>query len=171
MTIRKGYIWEGKFRKSVHTYLPQAFIYKILDTHSIEGLLQKLRQTHQQYNQFLVPKVPADFIMIHAGRTIWIECKNTTNLTSFPLANIKPHQLEFGKAIVKAGGEYFFAIQRNQSHHNRAFLVDIDTYLKMRDIVIEKGRKSIKWELFKRYGVKEMKIQKESLYDIKEGLE
>ena len=123
MYKRRGYKWEDSFRLSIKRYLPNAFIYKIMDTHSIEGLLSKLKESHQQYNKFLVPKVPADFIIIHDGRTMWIECKNTINLTSFPLSNIAKHQLEFGVQISNAGGEYFFAILLTSFLRFKAFFL------------------------------------------------
>jgi len=170
---RKGYIWESTFKDSVRKCYPDSFIFKIMDTHSIEGLLTILRKNNTQYNQFMIPRVPADFIVVlHKDRTIWVECKNTTNLTSFPLGNIKKHQLEFGRAIVSAGGEYFLAIQRDKPYHKRAFLIDLDTFLKMEAKAKKEKRKSIKWRLFEiEDGVKEMKLMMGSLYNVKEVLE
>jgi len=166
---RRGYEWESTFKDSVRKCYPDSFIYKIMDTHSIEGLLTILRKSHTQYGDYVVPRVPADFIVVlHQGRTIWIECKNTTNLNSFPLGNIKKHQLEFGKSIVYAGGEYFLAIQRDKPYHKRAFLIDLDTFLKMESRAKKEDRKSIKWKLFElESGVKEMRLLKGSLYDVK----
>jgi len=172
MSKRSGYVWESTFKKSVQTYLPEAFIFKIIDTHSIEGLLSILRKSHTQYENYMIPKVPSDFIIVWNGKTMWVECKNTHNKTSFPLSNIKKHQLEFGKAIVRAGGEYFLAIQRDKPYHKRAFLIDLETFLKMELRAIKEKRKSIKWELFElESGVKEMRLLKNSLYNIKGVLE
>lgn len=164
---RSGYDWERKFQKSVKEFFPDAFIYKIIDTHSIEGLLSKLKKTHTQYENFLIPKVPADFIIIHLGRTVWVECKNTTNLTSFPLRNIKPHQIEYGIDIEGAGGEYLFAIQRDESRNKRAFLLSINTLI---DIQLKLGKvKSIKWEVFEDHKeVIELPREKGSIYNVEE---
>jgi len=172
MYKRRGYEWEHSFRLSIIRCLPGAFIYKIIDTHSIEGLLSKLKESHQQYNKFLVPKVPADFIIIHYGRTMWIECKNTTNLTSFPLSNIAKHQLEFGVQIASAGGEYFFAIQRDEPYKKRAFLIDINTFLEIKSKVNREGKKSIKWLIFENHpNVKELELMRGSIYDLRKELE
>jgi len=164
---RSGYEWEDSFKKSVRTFLPDAFIYKLIDTHSIEGLLRKLKKTQTQYENFLIPKVPADFILIDEGRTLWVECKSTSNLESFPLRNIKSHQIEFGLSIDGAGGEYIFAIQRNEPRNKRAFLLSVNTLV---DISIKLGKsKSIKWNVLERHPrVIEMTREKGSLFNTEE---
>ena len=124
---RSGYQFESTFKKSVQVFLPNAFIYKIMDTHSIEGLLTKLKKTNTQYSNFLIPRVPADFIVVNEGNTLWVECKSTSNLESFPLRNIKSHQIEFALDIDGAGGEYIFAFQRNEARNKRVFLLSINT--------------------------------------------
>lgn len=168
MYTRKGYHWENKFSQSVKEFLPDAFIYKIIDTHSIEGLLAKLKKTHQQYEEFLIPKVPADYIIIHEGHTVWVECKNTTDLKSFPMRNIKPHQIKFGLEIDGAGGEYLFAIQRDEPRNKRAFLLSINTLV---DIQINLGKKkTIEWRVFEEHPkVIELMREKGSIFNV-EGL-
>jgi len=164
---RSGYKWEDTFKKSVKSFLPDAFIYKLIDTHSIEGLLRKLKKTNTEYENFLIPKVPADFIVIHEGQTLWVECKSTSNLESFPLRNIKPHQIEFGLDIDGAGGEYVFALQRDEPRNKRAFLLSVNTLV---DISMKLGKsKSIKWEVLEKHPrVIEMAREKGSIFNVEE---
>ena len=164
---RSGYEWESRFKKSVGSFLPDAFIYKLIDTHSIEGLLRKLKKTETQYENFLIPKVPADFIIISEGRTLWVECKNTKNLDFFPLRNIKSHQIKFGLDIDGAGGEYIFAIQRDEPRNKRAFLLSVNTLV---DISMKLGKsKNIKWEVLESHPrVIEMTREKGSLFNTEE---
>ena len=164
---RRGYDFENQFRKSVKEFLPDAFIYKLIDTHSIEGLLSKLKKTHTQYQEFYLPKVPADFILINKGQTLWVECKSTSNLGSFPLRNIKPHQIEFGLNIDGAGGEYVFALQRDEPRNKRAFLLSVNTLV---DISMKLGKtKSIKWEVLEKHPrVIEMTREKGSIFNVEE---
>ncbi|MCK5013790.1 MAG: Holliday junction resolvase RecU [Candidatus Omnitrophica bacterium] len=162
---RNGYQWENSFQKSIKKYLPDAFIYKIMDTHSIEGLLTKLKKTHTEYQDFLIPKVPADFMVIHQGRTIMIECKSTIKLDHFPLRNIKPHQIQMGVEIDGAGGEYIFAIQRDEPRNKRVFLISVNTLIA---IQLKLGKKKvIPWHVMeKNPDVIELVREKGSLFQM-----
>jgi len=152
---RRGYVWEDRFRDNLLRDYPDAFVYKIMDTHSIEGLLGKLKAAHMQYKNFLVPKVPGDFITVIDGKTRWIECKSTANKTSFPFGNISPHQLQFASDIEGAGGEYIFAIRRDEKQNQQAWLVSATEMFKM--INDSSPRKSIKWPIFETYDIIKLK--------------
>jgi recombination protein U len=136
-----GYKWEDAFKKSVLKSYPDAFIYKLIDTHSIEGLLNELKKKHLQYENFLIPKVPADFVIIVDGQTYFIECKSTVSQTSFPLRNIKDHQFEFAANIELAGGTYWFCIRREEKSAHECFLINLNTIIKLKG-----DKKSITWE-------------------------
>ncbi len=142
-----GYRWEETFKKSVLESFPGAFIYKLIDTHSIEGLLTKLKKNHIQYKDFLIPKVPADYICVWGAQTVWVECKNTINDSYFPLANIKKHQLEFASLIEENGGKYYFAIRRQEARNNEVFLVTLNDIIR---ITQKSGRKSLQWSELRR---------------------
>lgn len=160
-----GYRWETILRQSVENTYPGVFLYKLIDTHSIEGLLNKLKKNHIQYQEFLVPKVPADYICVWGGNTVWVECKNTTNNRYFPLANIKPHQLEFASLIEENGGTYYFAIRRMEPRNSEVFLVTLNDIIR---ITQRSGRKSILWDdLRKDKRVKKCPQVKGSKYDMR----
>ena len=140
--VQGGYKFESITQKSIEETYPGAFVYKLIDTHSIEGLLTMLKKNHIQYQNFLVPKVPADFIAVFGGHTVWVECKNTVNRTSFPLGNIKKHQLEFATLIEENGGKYYFAIRRQEARNNEAFLITVNDIIRLTQ---KSGRKSLNW--------------------------
>ena len=51
-----------------------------------------------------------DYNGIYRGKYIDFECKESNSKTSFPLANIHPHQLKHLDMICKCGGIGFFII-------------------------------------------------------------
>jgi recombination protein U len=164
-STRGGYKWEDTLKKSILETYPDAFIYKLIDTHSIEGLLTKLKKNHIQYKDFLIPKVPADFIAVCGGQTVWIEAKNTVNDRYFPLGNIKQHQLEFASLIEGAGGKYFFAIRRQEPRNNEVFLLTLNDIIR---ITQKSGRKSLLWpELRKDQFILKCPQVKGSKYDMR----
>ncbi len=164
-STRGGYKWEDTLKKSIVETYPGAFIYKLIDTHSIEGLLTKLKKNHIQYQDFLIPKVPADFITVWGGQTVWVEAKNTVNDRYFPLANIKQHQLEFASLIEENGGKYYFAIRRQEARNNEVFLVTLNDII---SITQSSGRKSLQWtELRKNENVIKCPQVKGSKYDMR----
>lgn len=146
---RAGYDWESSFKENLERSYPDAFVYKIIDTHSIEGLLRELKKRHIQYKNFLVPKVPSDFITVIDGTTHWIECKNTMNKTSFPFGNISDHQLQFGAQIEAAGGFYSFAIRKYEKKNHSAYIIPCAVMLKMKYELLPV--KSIKWGILEEY--------------------
>lgn len=48
------------------------------------------------------------------GRSIWYDAKSTQNKTSFPLANLKRHQVEYLNKVEQAGGIAFWLIYSEQ---------------------------------------------------------
>ena len=51
-----------------------------------------------------------DYNGVYKGRYIDFEAKNTKSKTSFPLANITPHQVDHLKRVLQQGGIAFFII-------------------------------------------------------------
>jgi recombination protein U len=139
-----GYKWERVFQKSFDKCFPEGFIYKLIDTHSLEGITKAAMKQNKAWGKMVVPRVPADYICIHKGQTIWAECKNTVNKTSFPLRNIKDHQIEFATLIENAGGRYYFAIRREIPRNHQCYLITVDDIIRLKKE--NQNRKSIKWE-------------------------
>ena len=162
--VKRGYNFENIFRRSFIQAFPDGYIYKIPDMHSISGQLSEIHKYHSNYTGYAVPKSPADFICVIGGRTVWVECKSTRNLTSFPLRNIKDHQIETGLEIDAAGGIFYFAIRRDEPYKSRMWLVPVNELIKVQQ-ELAKTAKSIKWHLLERHGI-ECKRIKNSMFDL-----
>lgn len=93
-----------------------------------------------------------DFIgcVAPTGRGIAFDAKHTLNANSFPLSNIKDHQILFLDLWEKSGGLSYFIIQfsKNQGE-DHAFLTPFSFIKEYWDKAKkENGKKSIKYELF-----------------------
>ena len=142
---QRGYEFEEKFKESFKQSFPNGFIYKLIDTHSLEGAKRAASNTTRgAWNKIIIPKVPSDYICINNGETIWVECKSTMNKTSLPLTNIKPHQLQFASKIEEAGGRYYFAIRHQIPRASECFLITLNDIIRLK--TENGGRKSIRWE-------------------------
>lgn len=165
--VNTGYEWEAAFRNSVLNTYPGAFVHKLVDTHSIEGILRYLKSKGPgPWSQYKVPKVPADFILLNDGDTTWAECKDTSNLKGFPMRNIKPHQLEAATNIEGAGGQFIFVIRRKEPRNNRAWLVSATGLYRIKSTI---ATSIIPWDEFKGTGVVELNRIKGGLFEM-EGL-
>ena len=60
------------------------------------------------------------------GIPIAFEAKETENATSFPLANIHQHQLEYLKLWIEVGGMGFFLIHFKKLYPDKAFVTPVD---------------------------------------------
>ena len=89
-----------------------------------------------------------DYNGVYKGKYIDFEAKNTKNKTSFPLANITPHQIVHLKRVVQHGGIAFFIISFESL--NEVYLLDSAFVVHY----YEQGeRKSIPYEVFKTEGI------------------
>lgn len=88
-----------------------------------------------------------DFFGVCHGRTLAFEAKNTTSRTSFPLRNIKPHQVEILRKWKDQGAISFFLI--NFEKRYEVYLISIEQVLKWWNDSLKGGRKSIPYEWFK----------------------
>ena len=89
-----------------------------------------------------------DYNGVYKGKYIDFEAKNTKNKTSFPLANITPHQITHLKRVVEQGGIAFFIIAFETL--NEVYLLDsafVVHYYEHGD------RKSIPYAVFKEEGI------------------
>ncbi|MDE6284866.1 MAG: Holliday junction resolvase RecU [Bacilli bacterium] len=80
-----------------------------------------------------------DFNGIYKGHYIEFDAKETTNKTSFPLANIHEHQLTHIKNVINHGGIAFLIIKINNEYY---FLNGTD----LLDFIKENIRKSIPYD-------------------------
>lgn len=92
-----------------------------------------------------------DYNGIYKGKYIEFDAKECKNSTSFPLSNIKPHQIEHIKNIMRHNGIVFLIIFMN----NKFYLLKGDSLISFID---NNDRKSIPYEYIEEKG-----------YIIKEG--
>lgn len=92
-----------------------------------------------------------DYNGVYKGKYIEFDAKECKNSTSFPLSNIKPHQIEHIKNIMKHNGIVFLIIFMN----NKFYLLKGDSLISFID---NNDRKSIPYDYIEEKG-----------YIIKEG--
>ncbi|MCQ3035267.1 MAG: Holliday junction resolvase RecU [Bacilli bacterium] len=73
-------------------------------------------------NAYFEKQSTTDYNGVYKGRYIDFEAKSTKNSTSFPLANITPHQITHLKGVLHHGGIAFFVIEFVV--HDEAYLLD-----------------------------------------------
>ena len=89
-----------------------------------------------------------DYNGVYKGKYIDFEAKNTKNKTSFPLANITPHQIVHLKRVVQHGGIAFFIISFEAL--NEVYLLDSSFVVHFYE---NETRKSIPYDVFKKEGI------------------
>ncbi len=87
-----------------------------------------------------------DYNGIYKGKYIDFEAKETTSLTSFPIKNIHPHQIEHLKKVYEHGGIAFLIIRFTKL--NVTYFLTYENFNKC----ISEGQKSIPLKLFHKYG-------------------
>lgn len=97
---------------------------------------------YQISGAFPEKKSTVDFGGIASNQSIWFDVKATTHKTSFPLANVHKHQIDYLEKVAKQGGKAFFLIHSKEL--KKTWILWIDQFLKF---IGESKRKSIsfKW--------------------------
>ena len=88
-----------------------------------------------------------DYNGIYRGKYIEFDAKECHSKTSFPLSNIKPHQLEHMKKVIKQDGIVFLIIYMN----NEFYLLKAENII---EFINNSNRKSIEFEYIKEKGYK-----------------
>ena len=86
-----------------------------------------------------------DYNGLYKGKYVEFDAKECKNTTSFPLSNIKTHQIEHIKNIIRHGGIAFLIIFMN----NNFFLFKGSDLIEFVDTTT---RKSIPYEIIEKYG-------------------
>ncbi len=154
----RGMNLESLINESNETYLAR----DIAVIHKKPTPVQIVKVDYPSRNKAVITeayyKIPSttDYNGIYKGKYIDFEAKENKNKTSFPLANVHPHQVKHLENIYKHGGIGFLIIYWITK--NEFYLYPIDKFLPHFDGYLRDGRKSIVYEDF----------QKEA-YLIKEG--
>jgi penicillin-binding protein-related factor A (putative recombinase) len=147
-SVKHGYSFESEIRNSL-SLLTNCWFGKWSDTHMYQNFHSKIK----------LPKSPADYIAMLLGddfnpRPVFLECKSTHNSSSFDFFNIPDHQLETGLKVGNLNVPYYFLINRRVSRKQRVFVLDPYTVKHIRDTLLKKGKRSLKWENISMYAIK-----------------
>ncbi len=85
--------------------------------------------------------------VLKGGKAIAFDAKETQNKTSFPLSNIKDHQLAYLSFHQKLGGVTFFMIHFKMIHKDKAYITPISL---IENYKFGNVRKSIPFKDFKK---------------------
>ncbi len=161
-SVRHGYAYEGEIRSELVSIKKDVgdgiYFEKLVDTHMFKPLIRYARaQGYRTIAKFIIPRQPADFIVLYKGKVTFFECKSSKVHTSF---NIKAafhisksgrHQLEMSHKILKAGGSYWFLICRRIPYAMKTYVVHPKAMQKLVNRVKRAKRKaSIKWEILEK---------------------
>lgn len=119
----------------------QGVIQKIPTPFKIERAYNHSTKKNEVVSAYPEKKSTVDFGGTAQGKSIWFDAKTTKNRASFPLANIKDHQIEYLRQVDLNGGKAFLLIYSQVK--NKTWLLWIQDLL----LFIEKGeRKSLLFE-------------------------
>lgn len=122
-------IWEDSFTRKGK----QAFTHRFVDSAEIKGKTGKVAVGASAQ--------PADFILVHAGKTSFCEVKSTLNETSFPFSMLRTTQSAMATMIQSAGGDYLIYIHALAI--DQWFCIPYSTITAVKEV----GASSIKWPL------------------------
>jgi recombination protein U len=98
-------------------------------------------------------KQPGDFIALNQGKFYCIELKYSTNKTSFSINAVADHQEKGLKNVNDSGGTGLLIINnRNRPKRFETFSLKINEWFEIKKEHLNFGRKSIKWDEFKKSG-------------------
>lgn len=100
-------------------------------------------------NAYFEKQSTTDYNGVYKGKYIDFEAKSTKIKTSFPLANISPHQITHLENVLKHGGIAFFIIEFWS--FAEIFLLDASYVI---DFYKNEKRRSIPYEIIKKIGHK-----------------
>lgn len=87
-----------------------------------------------------------DFLAVWNGIPVAIECKATRNETSFSFDRVKPWQVEALQKMQENGGRSYILINTRRRRIQRAYILPITEYIRLRELYASEGRKSIPLE-------------------------
>lgn len=88
----------------------QAIIQKIPTPWKVKRGYNPRTKKQEIFSAFPEEKSTVDFGGTASGKSIWFDAKTTQNKKSFPIANIKKHQMNFLKKVQDQDGLAFFII-------------------------------------------------------------
>lgn len=155
---RKGYQLEREIIRGLE-YLDKKYgvwYHKWSDTNAYDEII---RIELGFKPELILPKAPADFVMVYEGNTTLLEAKGSIHPRNYNLDLIASHQIEEGIRLRERGrGQSFFLIcNRSIRGHHRLYILTpgqikhLKAKINKNVIRITKGKriyqKSVKWEV------------------------
>jgi penicillin-binding protein-related factor A (putative recombinase) len=127
-----------------------------------------VKRTAQSKYTMILPKVPADYLLLFNGITAYIECKSSQDELGFPISNIKEHQLQSSLEIEAAGAPFYFFVCKREPRNNVMYIV---TGREMREMIrVLKEAKLIKskipWATVAAHAVHTLPKSRGCVYDL-----
>lgn len=120
-----------------------------------KGIIQKIhtpwkvkrgynsRTKKQEIYSAFPDKSTVDFGGTAQGKAVWFDAKRTENKKSFPLANVKAHQIDYLVKVYNQGGKAFLLVY--SAERDKTWLLWIYQLI---DFMNDEQRKSIPFEWF-----------------------
>jgi Holliday junction resolvase len=99
-------------------------------------------------------RVPADFLVIHAGTPYFLECKSSKD-TSFPIRNVKDTQLQDMNDAEVAGAKSYILI-KHSCRSPKVYALRVREWMKL---VKGLDRKSVTWDMLDKKAVHLLKTE------------
>lgn len=109
----------------------ECFLHRFVDASEIQGRTGVVGQARAQ---------PSDYLVVSAGRTVFVEVKSTTHKTAFAFSLLRKVQSASAIQITTAGGTYYLYIHSLAKSQWYAVPYGVITDAKI------DGKSSIKWE-------------------------
>jgi hypothetical protein len=130
LSSNSGKLSESIFVKNIEAQ-PKAKVFRLRDASDLFGLNKK---------KVAIFALPADFIVVGQGKTIFAEVKSTQNKTSFSLDCLTPSQRAACLQVTSCGGDYRIYIHNLCT--NTWYIVPGSAYV----LYKKSNLKSIKWD-------------------------
>ncbi len=120
MGQRHGYTFEAEIARALKS-LRNTYYHKLPDTHAFNPRCPSCGRDPR----LILPKQPADFLVIRNGVPYLVECKSSRNALSYNIKYIRTHQIESAREWEAAGGKYYFAICRRVPYDMQVYMVPL----------------------------------------------
>lgn len=146
----RGMTLENLINKANQTYMQKGVAAVIKIPTSWKVLWKNYGGYRKPINAFPTEKSWLDYIGTVDGVAVTFDAKETNNKTSFPLSNIKEHQIKDMNYWNRCGGRSFLIIWFKQQ--NEVYLLPYETIIIAWNEAKNGGRKSIPYQLLKEKG-------------------
>ena len=144
-------ILEDLVNKSNHTYQTKGMAAVVKIPTSWKVIWKNYKGYRKPLNAFPEHKAWLDYIGVIEGVPVTFDAKETTNKTSFPLSNIKEHQIRDMKIWHSCGGVAFLIVWFKQQ--NEFYLLPYHLLIQMWNHSMNGGRKSIPYKQFQKEAI------------------